>query len=222
MTKHLSIIHTIFLLIFVSSCNVDAKDVFADQTCLAPCWREIAIGMNIIEGLDKLKNMSDVDPESITSSITNRPYMQTVVNWQFEGTKNYGNLIINENRISGITFSIGDKLSLSTLCNIYGDPDSVIIEKQSLDGTYLNVYMLYTQRGICVEYQPHVWPFYDYSNYKIKPSDQVQYISYVDATFLDWRQNLCNIGFNNEELNLYLQSWDGFQGYPVYNAGEKQ
>lgn len=222
MTKYLSILPSIILLIFVSACNANTKNVFDDQTCKAPCWRGIVMGMSLNEGLEKLKNMSDIDPESISSSSTNRPYMQTVINWQFKDTNDHGNLILNDNHISGIIFSIRDKLSLSTLLDIYGDPDSVIIEKQSLDGTYLNVYMLYTQIGICFEYQPHVWPFYDYSNYKIKPSDQVQYISYVDATFPDWRQNLCNMGFNNEELNLYLQSWDGFRGYPVFNAGEKQ
>lgn len=222
MTKRLSIIPFIILLIFVSACNGSAKKVLNDQTCQTPCWRGIEIGMSFNEGLDKLKNMSDVDPESISSSNTNRPYMQTVINWQFRDTKNYGNLILNDHQISGIFFSIGDKLTVSTLLKIYGDPDFVIIGKHSLDGTYLDVYMLYTQRGICVESQPHIWPFYDYLKYKIKPSDQVQYISYVDAAFPDWRQNLCNMGFSNEELDLYLQRWDGFQGYPVFNPGDKQ
>lgn len=122
----------IFLIsgVFLASCDGEMLSILNDKSCQAPCWRGISIRQSETEAIEKLQGMPDIDTNSISINNAVRPYLEKEIDWQFNNFEGYGNLIINNNIISGIRFPLFQKISLSNLIKIYGKPDSVIIEKQ--------------------------------------------------------------------------------------------
>jgi hypothetical protein len=210
----LVIIPSVFLL---SSCQQNIGRKFNDSVCQAPCWGGITMGTRSDKAIELLNQMSEIDQQTIKVVILDRPDMQKVINWKFKNSDESGNIIINNDVVSAYYFPLLNKLSLSAALKIYGNPDYVLIEKQVVDVVYSQVYLIYNA-GICLEYQPQIWPFADIDTYRIKPNDHIDIIYYSDPLIDEWPIRMCNIGFSSEDYEKYLSSWKGFLSYPAYQV----
>jgi hypothetical protein len=214
MYKYFLVLLFIPLGLLLSSCRGKMYEVLNDPLCDAPCWREISMDMNKAEAIEVINKMPDIDEGSITISKTNRMFMQEVIHWKFKKINEYGNLIINDDKVAQFTFYPNKKISLSNLIKIYGQPSSVIILKGKLDGVYTLVHLIYNDQGICLSYQPALLPYYDPSTYLIKPSDRVKEIGYVDTSIPNWQTEFCT-GLERKDSILLSQDWKGYQRYSV-------
>lgn len=207
------IIPMIFLLMS-SGCSSHTGSILTDNLCQAPCWRGITMGTSLDKTIESLNQMSDIDQQTINIDITDRPDMQKVINWKFRNSDESGSVILNNDVVSAFYFPLLRKISLSSVIQMYGNPDYVLIEKQIVDAVYSQVYLIY-KAGICVEYQPQIWPFADIDTYRIKANDHIDIIYYSDPSIEEWPINMCNIGFSSEDYEKDLSSWNGFTSYSV-------
>lgn len=217
MKKCISLLLLIPLVVLLSACDKSAEGYLTDSICSAPCWQGIAMGTSKDKAVESLYQMSYIDPLSIKVDKTDREDMQYVIYWRFTQTDNLGNIIVNNDVVSALEFSLIKKISLKDAFNLYGNPDYVLIEKQKVDTVYSKVYIIY-QQGVCLEYQPSVWPFTDIDTYKIKSNDHIDNIYYADPSIEKWPIRMCNIGFSNENYEKYLSLWKGFAPYAVYQV----
>jgi hypothetical protein len=219
MAKCLSVFMLIIMLGSIMACNGDGglTNVLNDPTCRAPCWRGITMGTSKEEVVNSLTKMSDVEPESISTSRTNRPYEEEVINWKFKGISEFGNIILNGNKVSEMVFPLNKQLSLASIISIYGPPESLIIKKLSGDGIYLQVYILYQKKGICLEHQPSLLPFVDPNTYLIVPSTKIVAVYYTNPSVPDLQLNLgCEPGTIINVYESIVQDWKGYGSYKVY------
>lgn len=216
MKLHFSSYLSILMLVFLVSCAQKPSPALTDITCAPPCWRGITFDSTQEEVLQKLEGMTDVDKESITQSIGDWPYGQSLISWKFASLEEGGNIFIYNNAASKIILGSQIPMPLSRLLDIYGEPDGVIIQKQKLDWEFLQVCLIYN-KGIAINYSPNTWyPLKKYQDYRVKPSDKVREVYYVDGRLLDWQINLaCDIEFSMAEYNSNIQLWKGYQSYPV-------
>ena len=217
MRRFISLLVIIPFVFLLSSCQEDIDRKLTDSVCQAPCWRGITMGTSMDKAIEMLNQMPDIDQQTIHVSKSDRPDMQKVINWKFQNSDESGNIILNNDVVSAYYFPLVNRISLSAALKTYGNPDFVLIEKQILDGVYSQVHLIYKQ-GVCLEYQPFLWPFADFETYKIKATDRINRIYYSDPSIEEWPINICNIGFSSKDYEKYLSSWNGFTSYSVYQS----
>jgi len=217
MKKNISFVMMIPLVFLLFSCQKNIGSKLSDSICQAPCWRGITVGTNKDKAIESLYQMSDINQQTINMGKSDRPNMQYVINWKFQDSGESGNIIVNNDVVSAFYFPLLTKLPLSTAVKIYGIPDYVLINKMVLDRVSSEVYLVY-KRGICLEYQPSIWPFNDIDTYKIKANDHIDNIYYSDPSIDEWPIKVCNIGFSSEDYEKYLSLWEGFSSYSVYQV----
>jgi hypothetical protein len=217
MKKFYSFAIVFLLVVFLPSCQTNIENKLIDQTCSPPCWRGISMGTNKQKTIETLNQMIDIDQDSIKVEKTDRDYMQYVIYWNFKNNQDLGNIIINNDAVSAFDFSLNRGTPLKDAIKIYGKPDYVIINKMIFEQVFLEVYLIY-EKGVCIEYQPSIWPFTDITTYKIKPGDLIENIYYSDPTIKDWPIGMYFIGFSNENYLEYRSPWNGYSSYPVYRS----
>jgi hypothetical protein len=163
--------------------------------------------------LEQLNHMSDVAPQSITIESTNRPWLGDWLHWVFVDSKEVGSIYIIDGKVSTIEFIPNEKPSLKSLIGLYGVPDRILLTKEQLDGTYLDVYLFY-EKGICMHFIPGRLPFINWKKYRIKPSMEIDYVYYSDNAIPDWEVG-CTNGMRKEFFQSYLQNWKGYGIYPL-------
>lgn len=206
MSKIYSILVCIVLLVLNVSCVGKNNSPLMDSICSAPCWRGITMGATKQEVITNLAKMADIDHETISSTRTNRPYLEEEVHWSFHPMDEVGNIIFQQNKVIAMYFPLRKQLPLSSLIKQYGQPDSILIKKEQLDNTYVIAYILYQHSGICLVHKPSLFPFYNPESYTIRPSSHISEVYYADYMIPDWQTKFgCEGGFDKGVYSKSVQ-----------------
>jgi hypothetical protein len=214
MIKKLYSYISLILILNMVSCS-RRPSTFLDVTdCQAPCWRGISIGTNQENVLRLLKQMPDVNPDTIITEKDNTPMMEIGIKWTFRNNRDHGTILLHNNKVTEIFFPSDNQMLLSDFTKEFGNPDLIYLDKEILDGVYITVNFLYIQKGICLTNEPFFLPFYNPSKVSIGSTSKIKRIYYADPSIPEWQLKIgCLRGMESDVYNFHVQNWTGYGTY---------
>lgn len=208
----------VFIMIFlITSCSGNGLAVLQDDTCKAPCWRNIEMGKTEVEQtIELLSRMPDVDPNSIRQGRNPHTGVEGISAGFLYDESNL-ELRFQNGKVVSIHFSFEKDISLSNAIKIFGEPDYLYSFALKGDPTvYLTVNLLYPELGVCLYHQNKGLVLKVPKEYRISGSLNISRIYYVDPSLPQGQIMYgCLSGGDESELNLIRQEWMGFVEYPI-------
>lgn len=205
----------ILLIILLTSCDTKPSATLSDNSCEAPCWRNISMGMSRDEVYSKLQGMKDIQINSIQTGPTYKPYWQDEITWSFENEREEkGGIYFHDGKAVMMIFSLADDLPFSAMIEKYGEPQQVWSTKAVLDGVMLEIGFMYPQKGICFEHKPNLY-LQNPDNYQVKQDTKIQTITFFDPAIASYGQ--INVGCIWSIDIGKIQSWKGYGEYRIFS-----
>lgn len=218
MKRSLFIFSLLVALIILVACSGKNSTVLDDDTCNAPCWRNIRPGETTkSEALNLVKKVETIQQESIKEQPTFLPMIEEMVYWKFQGVKEFnGDFSSHDNIVAAISFNFNEKISLRDFFKKNGEPDYVYIVLSKGPGAFLTVKFIYQEKGICLSHQPSLLPFQDTKKYSVRDTTLIGELFYIDPSIENGQIKIgCLRGLDADLYNKNIQKWSGYGIYEV-------
>jgi hypothetical protein len=213
--KTLLKILTPIILLFCISCDALKIEYKLDNSCPAPCWKGLTLGMSYEEVLKIVNQWEDYSAEEKKGPVSGRSRIV------LKNRSGEFNVLRFSSDHSLELISLGYdplrmKLPLEKVINALGEPDHVIVWFAGRPMNYLNAVLCYPDTGITVELNPikTAYPPKDFL-YSINKNTNVLsiLIDIIDPV-------LSGVGVNDckEPLDIALKhEWVGYGNYQSCN-----
>ncbi len=150
------IVISFVLLIILTACSAKSNSIFADNTCIAPCWYDIYPGSTTDEQSLVLLNNNEriaVPVEKIEYSEDDgkinklRFYFKN--NLTFVGEINYQRGVVNYINL------YSENWSIENIISFFGEPDYYFSNFQRYESTYRTVFLFYPDLGTIIVALPN-------------------------------------------------------------------
>jgi hypothetical protein len=209
---------SIFIMtLLVTSCSGEVSAVLQDDTCKAPCWRNIEMGKTGIEQtIELLNQMPDIDPNSIRQGKNPQTGVEGISAGFLSDDSNLEIRILNDELVS-IYFSFEKNISLADAIKKFGAPTFIYPTAISGDPfAYLTVDFWYPELGVCLHHANKKLVVTIPRKYRINGGTNITQIYYVDPTLPQGQLTYgCLFGGNENEMDSIRQEWKGYAEYPI-------
>jgi len=208
--RRVLLILALALILLSPSCVFRSEYEF-DQTCEAPCWKGLEIGMSIEEILAKL---DELDGYTITYKLP--------TSISLENKRGEINQLFFSESLMTIVLGIREskiRFPLSTLIEELGEPDYIIPMYAGFSNDRLNAVLCYPKRGVVVELVGQRMEK-DESGHGLLRVNEFSKVQYLAYDILD--PNTSGIAVNYCKSPLEGTVQQDWKGYGVYtNNGLK-
>jgi hypothetical protein len=198
----------------LASCTAQSHSaVLDDFSCQTPCWRGISPGMTQEESYSRIKEMPDIDANSISSGYSSRKFWNTYISWKFiNSDETNGGIFFRDDRVIFSSFTyFKEYFPLKSFLDKFGEPKEIVIEKGILDDVMMRAFLIYPEDGICLLHDP-ISVKGNPNKYSITPITTIKEIIFYDP-------QLSLIDVSMECLSEYdassIQTWKGYGTYSV-------
>lgn len=218
MKKYLTLHHLIFVFLLLvnslASCTLQSHSAILDDfSCQAPCWRGISPGMRQGEIYSSIKEMLDIDTNSIWSGYTYKSFWNTGISWNFINTdEKFGEIYFHDDQAIFLHFTYFRRyFPLKSFIDKFGEPKEIVVEKVIIDGVMLEAYLIYPEDGICLVHNPQSATG-NPNKYAITQLTTVKEIYFYDPQLpLENIRIQCLSDFDPSTI----QTWKGYGTYSV-------
>ncbi len=208
----------VIIIILLQGCGRQLSAVIDDPICSLPCWRGITEGKTTKGEVEQiLINSPDIQTNSIQKEFTFNELIPESINWKFQGVQEYsGGIFFVDQKAVLSYWTYRSYMSIDRYINKYGFPSQVIITASTLEITYLTIYFIYSDLGLCVEHNQSLLRLPSERSISVRPSIRISNVYLVDPTLPDGQLKIgCLEGFPKDVFYENIQPWNGYGKYKI-------
>jgi hypothetical protein len=208
--------------LFLGSCRIyqASSNSFENPVCKPPCWENITPGITTKEEAARILSQLDVDQEPTELKLVNSSADSHI---PFSTRAIDGSLVFIDDKVSIISLSPKNDLSLQNAIEIFGKPQSVLVYR---GGEYIGVTFFKPQEGIVFRYtswkQSRLLPWSQAPQWmysEIRPEAEINFITYFDPEQPDSVLDYGILSFHElspAETLQRLYPWRGYGNIEQY------